>query len=145
MAGLFNSTVLDVAIGLVFVYLLLAIICTAANEWISGLLRTRAKMLEKGLTQLLDDQKTSNGKDNVEGFLKEFYEHPLITGMMKGDKHPAYLSARAFSSAVTDIAMLDRTAQSTFANLQAGINSLPDGDVKKALVALLQRSGGNLD
>src|SRR6185437_6800673 len=34
MNGLFGSTVLDVAIGLIFVYLLLAIICTSLNEWI---------------------------------------------------------------------------------------------------------------
>jgi hypothetical protein len=34
--GIFNSTVLDVIIGLVFVYLLLAILCTAANEWVAA-------------------------------------------------------------------------------------------------------------
>ena len=32
MGGLFNSTILDVIIGLAFVYLLLAVICTSANE-----------------------------------------------------------------------------------------------------------------
>ena len=47
MAGLFNSTVLDVAIGLVFVYLLLAILCTSANELIAALLRSRSKMLKE--------------------------------------------------------------------------------------------------
>jgi hypothetical protein len=145
MAGLFNSTVLDVAIGLVFVYLLLAIICTAANEWISGLLGTRPKMLKQGLKQLLDNQATTTGRDDVSTFLQAFYKHPLITGMMRGGNHPAYLSARTFSTAVTDIIMAEQAGRAGFADLHAGINSLPPGDVKSALLALLQRSGGDLD
>ena len=47
MAGLFNSTVLDVAIGWAFAYLLLAILSTAANELIAALLRSRSKMLKE--------------------------------------------------------------------------------------------------
>ena len=34
--GLLDSTVLDWVIGIIFVYLLLAIICTTINEWIAG-------------------------------------------------------------------------------------------------------------
>src|SRR5258705_993773 len=97
--GLFNSTVLDVAIGLIFVYLLLAIICTAANEWLAAITETRAKFLKKGLIQLLDGQAT---KDNPSpnAFIDEVYKHPLVTGMMRDKKHPAYLSARTFSAGV---------------------------------------------
>ena len=54
--GLFGSTTLDVVIGLVFVYLLLAIICTNANEWIAGILKTRSKTLASAIQQLLDRQ-----------------------------------------------------------------------------------------
>jgi hypothetical protein len=36
-----QSGVLDVAIGLIFVYLLLALICTTINEWLAGILKTR--------------------------------------------------------------------------------------------------------
>ena len=35
MNGLLGSTVLELAIGVVFIYLLLAIVCTAVNEWIA--------------------------------------------------------------------------------------------------------------
>jgi hypothetical protein len=45
--GLFNSTVLDWTIGIVFVYLLLAIICTTVNEWIAGITSVSAKILAK--------------------------------------------------------------------------------------------------
>ena len=56
MNGIFGSAVLDVAVGLIFVYLLLGIICTTLNEWISGLLQTRSKMLQLAIQQLLDNQ-----------------------------------------------------------------------------------------
>lgn len=144
MAGLFNSTVLDVIIGLVFVYLLLAIMCTAANEFISGLLKSRPKMLRKALTQLLDGQGTSSDK-SAGAFVQDFYKHPLITGMMRGNKHPAYLSARTFSTVVTGVIAAGNDVAPTIQGLKAGLDSLPDGDVKKVLLALFQRSGNDLE
>jgi hypothetical protein len=39
---MFNSSVLDVAIGLIFVYLSLGLMCTTINEWLAHLLKTRA-------------------------------------------------------------------------------------------------------
>jgi hypothetical protein len=51
---MFNSTILDVAIGLIFVYLVLALICTTVNEWIAGGLKIRARTLEEGLRGLLN-------------------------------------------------------------------------------------------
>jgi len=51
---LFNSNVLDVAIGLAFVYLLLGLMCTVIVEWVSGILRTRAHLLEEGIRRLLN-------------------------------------------------------------------------------------------
>jgi hypothetical protein len=54
--GLLGSTTLEVAIGLIFVYLLLAIICTTVNEWIAGILKTRSTTLRSAIQQLLDGQ-----------------------------------------------------------------------------------------
>jgi hypothetical protein len=51
----FNSGILELAIGLVFVYLVLGLICTSANEWIAGLLNWRASTLEEGIRRLLSD------------------------------------------------------------------------------------------
>jgi hypothetical protein len=53
MNGILGSAVLEVAIGMAFLYLLLAVFCTTANEWIAGILGTRSKMLEEALKQLL--------------------------------------------------------------------------------------------
>jgi hypothetical protein len=143
MGGLFDSTVLDVAVGLMFVYLLLALLCTTVNEWIAGLLGTRSKLLEKGIGQLLDSQSLTD-KTAKNQFLDEFYKHPLITGMMQGKTPPSYLSARAFAAAVMDIVTPKNPGSITFADLEDGIKDLPDGDVKTALLALVQNAHGQL-
>jgi hypothetical protein len=49
----FNSSVLDVAIGLIFVYLLLGLMCTTVNEWLAQLFKTRAATLKEGIRRLL--------------------------------------------------------------------------------------------
>jgi hypothetical protein len=64
---MFNSNILDVAVGLVFVFLTLSLICSAANEGIESFLKKRAKNLEKGIRELLGDlptQATSDTKQN---------------------------------------------------------------------------------
>lgn len=173
MSGLFNSTVLDVVIGIVFVYLLLAIICTATNEYIAGLLSARSKMLKKALSQLLDNQpvkidktapeakdvteqdnqpvkaeKTAPEAEDVteqDGFLNAFNDHPLLTGMMLDKSHPSYLPARTFALAVMDLATPSKPGSITFEDLEAGVEAMPKGDVKRTLLALLQNTNADLD
>jgi hypothetical protein len=145
VSGLFNSTTLDVIIGLIFIYLLLAIICTTVNEWVVGWLGLRSKNLQSGIKQLLDSQKGA-GVDDGDWFLHQFYEHPLITGMSNPDdqSHPSYLPARIFATAVVDIVTSGAPKIVQFSDLENGVNNLPDGDVKKALLALLQNARGDL-
>jgi hypothetical protein len=150
--GLLNSTVLEWAIGIVFVYLLLAIICTTINEWVAGITRIRSATLSKAIKQLLDDQPGSSpaGTSATETFLQQFYAHPLMAGMMKpgkplADGHPAYLQARTFATVVMDLATTDQPGSITFDQLESGINKLPSGDVKKSLLALIQNAAGDLN
>jgi hypothetical protein len=49
-----NSTVLDVGIGLIFVYLILGFMCTTVNEWIAQTFKMRAATLQQGIHALLD-------------------------------------------------------------------------------------------
>jgi hypothetical protein len=147
--GLFNSTVLDWAIGIVFVYLLLAILCTTINEWIAGITGVRAQTLKQAIAQLLDDQ-PHNGGDPTKSFLAQFYAHPLIAGMMTpgkkaSDAHPSYLPSRTFATAVMDLATVGTQGSITFVTLESGIKNLPDGDVKTALLSLLQNASGDLN
>jgi hypothetical protein len=146
--GLLNSTILDVVIGLAFVYLLLALICTTINEWLAGLFGIRAKTLAVAIKQMLDQQPGSG--DPTRSFLQQFYSHPLITGMMTpgskpGASLPSYLPSRTFATTVVDITTSNKPGAITFADLDAGIKALPNGDVKAALLALIQNANNDLD
>lgn len=108
---MFNSTILDVAIGMIFVYLLLSLVCSAANEVIELWLKNRAADLERGLRELLKDPE---GK----GLVKDLYEHQLINGLFEGEYDrkvlskaqrlfgrvnlPSYIPARNFALALMD-------------------------------------------
>ncbi|HEV2913137.1 MAG TPA: hypothetical protein VGX92_07465 [Pyrinomonadaceae bacterium] len=52
---MFGSSTLEVALGLIFVYLLLSLICSAANEIIATNSKRRSRILEQGILNLLTD------------------------------------------------------------------------------------------
>lgn len=101
---MFNSSILDVAIGLVFVFLLLSLICSAANELIETFLRQRAAFLERGIKELV------GGKDQVTNdFMRKIYDHGLINSLYVGTYLdpkkilPTYIPARNFALAMLDL------------------------------------------
>jgi hypothetical protein len=141
MGGLFNSTILDVIIGLVFVYLLLAIICTSANEWISGVLKARAKTLRGSIARLLGSQPMEE-KGAADGLVHKFYEHPLIKGMMRDDGgHFGYLPARTFAKVLIDLVSPDNDGAVSVSGIKSNLQNMPDGDVKTTLQALVKSLG----
>src|SRR5215471_3393478 len=109
---MFNTAIVDVAMGMVFVYLLLSLMCSAANELIELWLKNRATDLERGLRELLQDPDGS-------GLVQKVYNHPLISGLFEGDyqkvtlgmgkrmmgrvKLPSYIPSRTFALALMDI------------------------------------------
>lgn len=107
---------LDIAIGLVFVYLLLSLICSSLNEGLESLLRNRANDLEAGIRNLLGDKPGSwwasflpwiNSIEKAPITLA-FYRHPLIRGLVRSEKRlPTYIPAREFALAVMDLAVKD--------------------------------------
>jgi hypothetical protein len=116
--------VLDVAIGMAFLFFLLASLCSGIQEAIASIFNLRAKTLEKGLRNLLNDPEAA-GKD-VKDFAAQIYEHPLvrplwrdgearlhekkrITGKPKKLKRrlPSYLPPRTFAQALFDVVAPD--------------------------------------
>jgi len=137
---MFNSTILDIAIGLAFTYLLLALICTTVNEWIAALLNTRGKMLEKGIAGLLQEQSTGTST-----LLAGFKAHPLIAALQrKPGSPPSYIAARTFALAVMDLITPQQPGPINFADLEKGIDNLPPGCVKSALLAIIQNAHGDV-
>lgn len=111
---MFGSKVLDVAIGIIFLYILISILCSAIREGIEAWLKTRAAYLEHGIRELLHDR---SGK----GIAKDFFNHPLIYGLFPGKytpgkiledpgilspgkNSPSYIPSSSFALALMDMA-----------------------------------------
>lgn len=56
MSGLFGSTILEVVLGLAFIYTLLSLLCSSINELLAGFLKLRARNLEKAIQNILCDE-----------------------------------------------------------------------------------------
>jgi hypothetical protein len=142
---MFGLPVLDVVIGLTFVYLLLALICTAINEGIASQTRTRAKLLEDGLTSLVGPETkqlvydhalissaTASGDSVPRRIVRSIAHRAPVKAFgeaasrhVNADQKPSYITPRDFALAIHDLA--ER-------------NELPDGKAKEALVALSRNS-----
>jgi hypothetical protein len=170
---MFNTAILDVAIGLIFLYLLLSLMSSAGNEMIELWLKNRATDLERGLRELLQDPKGN-------GLVQKVYDHPLISGLFKGKYDPAamgrirrllgrvnlpsYIPARTFALVLLDTTLPAKpdtaggtaTATTTttasnrqeshdaFDNLRTSISSLGNAEVEKALMALVDAADNDV-
>jgi hypothetical protein len=136
---MFNSTVLDVMVGLTFVYLLLALICTTVNEWLAGILKTRGKMLAEGIAALFQGQSLERSS-----LLDAFQAHPLVSSLNRRHTLPSYMPPRTFALALMDLLTPQQPGAIEFSDLVKGINNLPDGPVKKTLLTLVQTAKGDV-
>jgi hypothetical protein len=92
------ATVLQLAIGLVFVFLLFSLVVTAANEFVLSLMNKRAAFLELGIREFLQD------RDGKSGEAADFFAHPLIQALSRGpDGRPSYVDAKTFARVVIDL------------------------------------------
>jgi hypothetical protein len=114
-----GSEVLDVALGLIFIYLVLSLICSAVCEAIEAVLKSRSLYLKRGLQELLNDP---SGKELV----AELYSHPLVcslfTGQYDSSKRgnlPSYIPSGNFALALMDIVGVARTVKSAAGSTEA--------------------------
>jgi hypothetical protein len=100
---MFGSNVLEIAIGLVFIYLLLSLFCTVINEGIATALEQRGKNLLAGIKNLLNDPEFTSLAQHI-------YNHGLVSGVMEGatdftkaNRLPSYIAPTTFALALIDI------------------------------------------
>jgi Na+-transporting methylmalonyl-CoA/oxaloacetate decarboxylase gamma subunit len=92
---LLGSQMLEVGIGLVFLFLLLAVVCSSLNELIARVFALRSETLKDGISRLLADP-------NFEGVAKSLYDHPFIKPLEQKAR-PSYIHAWTFSFALLDL------------------------------------------
>lgn len=162
---MFGSEILDVAVGIVFVFILVSVICSAIREGIEAFVKTRGAFLEQGLRELLQDR-------NGEGLAKHLYEHPFIYGLFNGEYKPtgsggapsmwtmgkglpSYIPARSFAMTLMDIAARGPVTDAVSGDPEAppisvesirrNILNLQNPPVQRILLAALDSANGNLD
>jgi hypothetical protein len=169
----FQNAALDVAIGLVLMYLMLSLVCTVVNEFIASRLSLRSKSLSSALREMLDDSAVRAA----------FYNHGLVASAMsavkraaplmapsppptavptdgtastsapgapqpiKDSDHLSYLSTQTFA-----LALLGSLVQPTptkprpgLAELEAAIAALPETKLKSSLQAALISAQGDFE
>jgi hypothetical protein len=148
---MFDSAVLDVAIGLVFIYFFLSLLCSVIIEGVTALIKKRPRMLRDAISSLLDDPKA----------LEKIYDQPLFMGTtpksllrslgqallpFRKKRSPSYISSRSFV-----LSLLESLKQhpdvvkkicfpegvDKIQGFKDKLNLLPDdNNIKKALVPL---------
>jgi hypothetical protein len=89
------SAIIEVAIGIVFIWIVLSLSTIQIQEWFNARLQKRAHELERSIRGMLTDPNLT----------ASFYDHPIIRGMTEvNGRKPAYIPAKQFAVTLFDIA-----------------------------------------
>ncbi len=145
---MFGLQILDVAIGLIFIFLLLSLAVTAASELIASWLKRRSATMWRGVVRLLGSEDWAN----------KVYSHPLIAGLsdepwfrkyrekLPFKTRPSYIPSRTFALALLDTLAPSAGAQPlTSGNLRAALAAHKDTHLARSLVALLDDAAGDIE
>jgi hypothetical protein len=88
MLNLTGLPALDIAIGLAFIFFLLATLALTIQEFIAAILGLRARTLEQGLRSMLEDD------EKGWHYVDKFYDHPLIKSLYRTAPPKAFTQAK---------------------------------------------------
>jgi hypothetical protein len=153
-----SSTVLDVAIGLIFTFLAFSLAVSAIVEAIASFFKWRSGTLLQGMKDLLNDQ-------DLKGLVLNLYNHALINPRQSGKAQnmaelvagglwpasvrsqlPAYINSDQFAAAMTDVLKLGGGDPAAL-KLAISNNALvkDDEQLKTLLDGIVDRAGGDIE
>jgi hypothetical protein len=125
---------LSIVIGIVFVMLLFSLLATSVMEILAGFLALRGKHLREAVGLMIDD------------VLVAFTNHPFYRQLSissslnaSSTQWPSYISSGTFSAILMDVLELNSAEA-----IEAKIESLPDGQLRKLLEFLYREAGGDV-
>ena len=114
-----NLIVLDVVIGLVFVYLMYSMLATILQELLATWFSFRSKLLERAIFRMLEDGslfdsrfsslkslfKKQSQVQNTTSLTGSFYSHPMVKYLAedKYNSKPSYITKETFSKVMIDL------------------------------------------
>jgi hypothetical protein len=93
--------ILDLVIGVIFIFFLLSVICSSIVEIILTVRRVRSEILGKWLLTIFDTE-VVNAKNQKVPLGQEIMDHCALTALSPSGRAPAYIDAKNFVSAVLD-------------------------------------------
>ena len=144
------SLLLEVAIGLLVVFLIFSIAVSGINEWVAQASGRRGEFLRLGVMRLINDQ----------AVFYRVLHHPLIGSLYREraaqGKPPSYIEPKNFAVAIADVLLARANGAPSahlepftlnVAALQAAIRSpvLASSPVSTALAPILDRAQGDLE
>jgi hypothetical protein len=145
---MFGSGIIDVAIGVFFLYLLLSLVCSSLTEGIARILALRSSNLKEGIRNLLNEPPQGETVERL-------YNHPLVKGLyrkgwfdklVRREAKPSYIPSHTFALALFDIvAPTDEQGKSkTFPEVRDAVSKIPNEDLKKVLLLSLNNADDKL-
>lgn len=92
--------ILDLVVGMIFIYFLLSIISSSGVEMVLTTFKLRAKLLEKWLLTIFAKDISINGKNVPLG--QAIMDHCTVTVLSGDRKSPTYVDAKNFASALLE-------------------------------------------
>ncbi|MDQ6813312.1 MAG: hypothetical protein M3040_06240 [Bacteroidota bacterium] len=118
--------IVDLVIGMIFIYFLLSIISSSAVEMVLTGWRVRAKVLAKWLCTIFDTEIAKPDKTTIK-LGQAIMDHCSITALSKAGKAPSYIDAKNFTSALIEKVTYDTNNPKSIAtNLDEVIKALED-------------------
>ena len=138
-----NSTVLEVAIGLVFCYCSVSLIASSINEALASLLKLRSGTLLDGVKSLLNDP-------GFTGLARDIYNHALVDPQGAGNANsekeliskPSYIPSKQFALALIDILQKQQQAS---AEPERAFAYVQDPQMRQLFEGMYARATGDLD
>jgi hypothetical protein len=141
---MFETPILDVAIGLVFCFAAVSLAASTVTEALASLVKLRANTLVTGIQAMLNDPK-------FDGLALQIYQHALVhpqgNGGISSNSRwwtyggPSYIRSENFATALVDV--LQKTP-GDLAQLKNSIDALPDPQIRQLLQGIQARAAGDV-
>jgi len=133
---MFGSEILEVAIGLVFVFLFASLTCSGIMELIAKLLKLRSKHLKEELTKLLKSEDLV--KALYQSHLVKEISRGFVSGKAKDDTpNPDNIPAKHFVTALIDTLLSIEKGSKEFADIEESIKKIDDAQIREILLKAL--------
>lgn len=123
-----NIPILDLVVGMIFIYFLFSIISSSAVEMILSGMKIRSEILGRWLLTIFNKPITQPDGEQVP-LGQAIMDHCAITALSKDGKAPSYIGAKNFTSALLEKVTYAANPKNVAANIDDLMNAIQQSSV----------------